>query len=417
MLSTEPSAGITTLHRLQTAGGGVPPDDELLRLAADRPVTLILPCHARDLATDSLAVMVAELAATPWISRFIVGLDGVEENGLEAAKASFAGLSPRVTFLWTGSPAVQAVEDRLRKAKETTATAGKGRNVWLCFGLALALQEAAAAEHAAPASADTGSAPSAPSGGGGNAAQIIAVHDCDIRAYTRELPARLCLPLLKREFGFRFVKGFYSRHSDRLHGRLMRLLVRPLLQAMELRAGPVAALQFLSAFQYPLAGETAMDTDLMRRLPVPATWGLEIGLLDEIRRMIPPSAICQSGLCAAYDHKHQDLCPDDPEAGLHRMAREVSATLLNTVSGGTYPWRDGILETWRNRASLALRHAQTESFMNGLAFHHEQESLAIQTFGRALESALELPPPPGLLPSWASAARQCPGILELLLNA
>ncbi|MES2707702.1 MAG: glycosyl transferase [Verrucomicrobiota bacterium] len=389
MISSQHPAGITTLRRLQTAVGGLPSDAELSRLAAARPVTLMLPCHARDLDTESLAGIVRELASAPWISRFIVGLDGVEESGLAAARESFAGLAGRVSFLWTDSPEVTAIEDRLKEVKETTAAGGKGRNVWLGLGLALAW-----ADSAAPG--------------------IVAVHDCDIRAYSRELPARLCLPLLRPEFGFRFAKGFYARHSDRLHGRLMRLLVRPLLQAMEMRAGPVPGLQFLNAFRYPLAGETAMDLAVAQRLAVTATWGLEIGLLDEVRRQLPPSAICQSGLCAAYDHKHQDLSPDDPGAGLHRMAREVAATLLGTISGGSYPWRDEILVTWQACAADALRQAEAESFLNGLDFHRDQEALAVRTFGRALESALELPGAPALLPSWASAERACPGILDQL---
>lgn len=387
MISSQHPAGITTLHRLRGADS-LPSAAGLSRLAALRPVTLVLPCHARDLGTESLVRMVSELAATPWISRFIVGLDGLEASGLAAARECFAGLGGRVSFLWTDSPAVAAAETRLRSVSETTADSGKGRNVWLCFGLALALSEGSPG--------------------------IVAVHDCDIRDYSRELPARLCLPLLKPEFGFRFAKGFYSRHSDRLHGRLMRLLLRPLLQAMEMRAGPVPGLQFLSAFHYPLAGETAMDLALLRRLAVPAGWGLEIGLLDEVRRQLPPAAICQSGLCAAYDHKHQELSPDDPGSGLHRMAREVAATLLGTVSGGSYPWRDEIFVTWEARAAEALRQTEAESFLNGLNFDRDQELLAVRTFGRALEGALEMPAAPALLPSWAGAERACPGILDQL---
>ncbi|MDB6131884.1 MAG: hypothetical protein JWM59_127 [Verrucomicrobiales bacterium] len=415
-------AGITTLRRLQTIAGP-PQDSELCRLATIRPVTLVLPCHARDLGTESLALMVQELAATPWISRFIIGLDGLEESGLPAAKACFAALGERVSFLWTGSPASCAVEARLKAAHETTASSGKGRNVWLCFGLALALSQAQAGTEAPSASGShSGSDGPSPSNhesspDSGFRTGIVAVHDCDIQAYPRELPARLCLPLLRPEFGFRFSKGFYARHSDRLHGRLMRLLVHPLLQAMEMLAGPVPVLQFIRAFQYPLAGETAMDMNLLRHLAIPAGWGLEMGLLHQIHRLVPPSAVCQAGLCAVYDHKHQDLCPDDPGSGLHRMAREVSATLLGTVSGGTYPWREGVLKTWEPRAAEALRQAEAEALINGLSFDRGQEALAIRTFGQALENALEWPAAPALLPSWASAERLCPGIVSQLAAA
>ena len=115
------------------------------------------------------------------------------------------------------------------------------------------------------------------------------------------------------------------------------LLERPLLRAMELRAGPVAMLQFLSAFRYPLAGESALESSLLSRLNFSSTWGLEIGLLEEVRRQLPPSAVCQTELCAAYDHKHHELSPDDPEHGLHRIAahgQHIAPGVRSRLMGG-----------------------------------------------------------------------------------
>ncbi len=381
-------AGITTLHRL--APDSWPAMESTLgQLVADCPVTLILPCHVRELGSDALTGMVQELRSAAWVERIVVGLDGASPADVQVARKIFASLPQEVLLLWSSDPAVLALESALKDAGLTTAAAGKGRNVWLCAGLALA--------HS-----------------GENQAAVIAVHDCDIKNYSRELPGRLCQPLLERRWGFRFNKGFYSRHSDRLHGRLQRLLVRPLLRAMELTAGPVSILQFLSAFRYPLAGESAMDSTLLRRLNFPATWGLEIGLLEEVRRQLRPGLVCQTELCAAFDHKHHDLCPDDPSSGLHRMAREVSGTLLATVSGGTYPWREQIVETWQELTADALRHGGAESVLNGLDHDPVQESLAVLTFGKALQAAVEEPAPPTLLPSWEAAERAVPGIMARL---
>lgn len=186
---------------------------------------------------------------------------------------------------------------------------------------------------------------------------------------------------------------------------------------MELQAGPVPMLQFLSAFRYPLAGESAMDSALLARLDFSSTWGLEIGLLEEVRRQLQPGQVCQTELCAAYDHKHHDLSPDDPGNGLHRMAQEVAGTLLATVSGGTYPWRGEIQETWQALTADSLRHAAAESLLNGLSFPHEEESLAVSTFAKALQTALEQPAPPALLPSWTKAERAVPGIFAMLRRA
>ena len=67
-----------------------------------------------------------------------------------------------------------------------------------------------------------------------------------------------------------------------------------------------------------------MDLDVVRNLRIPFDWGLEIGVLSEVYRSYTPRRICQVDLADAYDHKHQDLSPDDPEAGLHKMAIDIS---------------------------------------------------------------------------------------------
>ena len=382
-------AGITTLHRLSPEAWPAL-EKSLENMSRDCPVTLILPCHVRELGTEALAGIVQELAGAAWVKRIVIGLDGAEHHELASARECFAALPRETSLLWTGAPAVRELEAQLQAAGLTMAPSGKGRNVWLCAGLALA---------------------------GNQKPGVVAIHDCDIKNYSRELPGRLCHPLLDQKWGFRFNKGFYSRHSDRLHGRLQRLLVRPLLRAMELRAGPLPMLQFLSAFRYPLAGESAMDTALLRKVNLPSTWGLEIGLLEEVRRQLSPRSVCQTELCAAYDHKHHELSPEDPGSGLHRMAREVSATLLATVSGGTYPWREQIVETWQELTADALRHAAAEASLNGLSHFIEQESLAVLTFGKALQAAVEEPAPPSLLPSWDAAERALPGVFQQLEQA
>ena len=389
MNSVSHPAGITTLHRL-CPGSWAELEPSLARMTSNCPVTLILPCHARELGSEALTEMVRELAEASWLRRIVIGLDGAPAEDLPAARQTFGRLPQETVLLWTTGPEVLAVESQLQAAGLAIADSGKGRNVWLCAGLVLAC---------------------------GDVPGLVALHDCDIKNYSRELPGRLCYPLLEKSRGLRFNKGFYSRHSDRLHGRLQRLLLRPLLQAMELRAGPVGLLQFLSAFRYPLAGESAMDTELLRQLNFPSTWGLEIGLLREVRRQLDPREVCQTELCAAYDHKHHDLSPDDATQGLHRMAREVSGTLLATVSGGTYPWREQIVETWQDMAAEALRQAAAEAALNGLAHFPEQEALAVLTFGKALQAAVEEPVPPALLPSWEAAERAVPGILTLLKAA
>lgn len=113
---------------------------------------------------------------------------------------------------------------------------------------------------------------------------MVAVHDCDIVTYNRELLARLCYPVAHPAFGFDFCKGYYARASNKLNGRVMRLLVTPVLRSLKSIIGPHPFLVYLDTFRYALSGEMAMDIDLVRRNRIPYDWGLEIGMLSEVFR-------------------------------------------------------------------------------------------------------------------------------------
>ena len=91
---------------------------------------------------------------------------------------------------------MQKLIKQLEEAELGTGPGGKGRNVWLCFGYVLASEQA----------------------------RMVAVHDCDILTYNRELLARLCYPVAHPAFGFDFCKGYYARVTTQLNGRVMRLL-------------------------------------------------------------------------------------------------------------------------------------------------------------------------------------------------
>ena len=67
-------------------------------------------------------------------------------------------------------------------------------------------------------------------------------------------------------------------------GRVVRLLVAPLLQALKKVIGDHEYLSYLQSFRYPLAGEFAMRTSVLSDIRIPSDWGLEIGVLSEIRR-------------------------------------------------------------------------------------------------------------------------------------
>lgn len=378
-----------TLHRL-AAGVAERMEEDLTGWLRTRPATLILPCHVRDAGGAAFRRIVREISGASWLRHIIVGLDGGTAADVDAARRLLAGMSQEVRILWTGATAVRDLEDRLGLPPRAC---GKGRNVWLCAGAALAL-----------------------AGKG-----VVAVQDSDIRNYAREMIVRLCWPVANPDAGFAFCKGFYRRHSAQLDGRVSRLLLRPLLLALERACGPVPVLRFVREFHYPLAGESAFDASLLRSLPMPPGWGLETGILLELSRAVGDVRYCQSELCDRYDHKHQDLSPADASQGLHAMAAAIIRTLLAGLRRADLAVDDAaaarILKEFDAECDRAIHAARTEAAMNGLVYHEDLEVLAVRTFGGALRAGLAGtgPGPEESLPSWNDVLAQHPGAAESIL--
>ena len=121
----------------------------------------------------------------------------------------------------------------------------------------------------------------------------IALHDCDIVGYERGMLARLCYPVTNPNLDYDFCKGFYARVTDRMHGRVTRLLMTPLIRSLQKILGHLPILVFLDSFRYVLAGEVSMDASLARISRVPGDWGLEVEVLAEVYRNTSLRRICQ----------------------------------------------------------------------------------------------------------------------------
>ena len=184
---------------------------------------------------------------SPYLKQIVVGIDGAA--GLRQwrqARRFFEQLPQKPVLLWNDSPRMQAMFRKLDDADLCPGPAGKGRNVWMCLGYVLASEQA----------------------------RMVALHDCDILTYDREFLARLCYPVAHPALGFDFCKGYYARLTDRLNGRVMRLFITPLLRALKSILGLHPFLVYMDTFRYPLAGEVALDTDLVRRVRIPHDWAL-----------------------------------------------------------------------------------------------------------------------------------------------
>jgi glucosyl-3-phosphoglycerate synthase len=356
------TGAIATLHRLGKQD--VPRlERELEGFNRETPIALILPCHIKELGTLALRRIVKELTQVKYLAQIVVGIDKATKREWEKARKFFRQLPQKPTLLWNDGPRIQRLYTKLRESELEVGTGGKGRNVWTCFGYVLASEKAS----------------------------MVATHDCDIITYNRELLARLCYPVAHPSLGFDFCKGYYARATTRLNGRVMRLLVTPLIRALKTILGPQPFLVYMDTYRYPLAGEFALDLDLVRRVRIPYDWALEVGLLAEIFRNASPRAICQSELCENYDHKHQELSTRDAERGLNKMAVDITKSFFRRMAAEGIKIDAGLLDTllstYMRQAEDTLRFYAADAAMNGLTFPRHEEESAVSTFARSIQMA------------------------------
>ncbi len=384
---------VTTLHRLKP--------NSIERLEADlekfshsRPIGLVLPALYSEFETLAMQRIVAELKKVRYLQRIVVALGLADEQQYQRARDFFKDFYTPVTVLWMESEGFQS---RLKLLEERGLSAGgngKGRSCWMAYGYLLAKRDV----------------------------KVIALHDCDIVNYDRQLLARLCYPVAHPNLGFEFSKGYYARITDRMHGRVTRLFLTPLVRALEGMAPNAQFLKFLDSFRYPLAGEFAMDIDLARVNRIPADWGLEVGVLAEVYRNCAVSRTCQVDLTDNYEHKHQPLSTGDPSSGLRRMAADIAKSLFRTLAA------EGVVFSVEHFRSLSVRYVRmaqdtiaryyADAMLNGLKFDRNAEEAAVNVFAQSLNAAAEefvsdplaLP----LIPNWNRVLAAIPEFYDLL---
>ncbi len=354
---------------------------DLVTFTRTKPLALMIPCLVSELDQPALAGMVAEIARVPYLDTVVISLDRADEDGYRRAREYFRPLRKRTVILWNEAPRIQelrvSIEERVGPLPP-----GKGRAVWMAIGLVLAEERA----------------------------RVVALHDADMVDYSRALLANLVVPLLNPFMDFNFSKGFYARFTNRLHGRATRLLMRPLLQAVGDVVGRHPYLSYLAAFRYPLSGELALETDLLRSIRIPGDWGLEVGLLFEVLRNRSPRRICQVEVADRFEHKHQPLSEGDATQGLHRMAVDIVKHLLRTLSAAGVVLPEGSFKSMRvayqRYAEDAIADYHAVSIFNGLTFDRHAEEQAAATFSLALaEGCAQFSADPLGTPSMANWAR------------
>ena len=238
--------------------------------------------------------------------------------------------------------------------------------------------------------------------------------------------AKLFYPVVNPLFNFEFCKGYYPRiANNKMNGRVARLLVGPLLTALEKTIGQSDYLNFMKSFKYPLAGEFSFRRNVLPELRISSDWGIEVGILSEMQRSFSPNNICQVDLADAYDHKHQDLSIDDETKGLSKMSIDIIKTFIKKLAtqGNSFS-----RETFRSLKATYYRSAldlidiyRSDAAMNGLKFDSHKEEEAVELFAVNIMKAGEAfyinPMDTPFIPTWSRVKSAIPDFLVRLNEA
>ena len=386
---------ITTVHKI----GDRPISEleiELKQYSRKRPLALVLPSLYSELQGTALPKIIDELEKIDYIQEIVIGLDRANKEEYEHAKEFFSRLPQYHRIIWQDGPGMQKMNDLLKERDLTIGEPGKGRNAWFCFGYVLAAGRTRA----------------------------VAIHDCDILTYDRNLLARLYYPVANQNFGFKYCKGYYARVSDSLNGRVVRLFITPLVRSLKRIIGQYDYLDYMDSFRYPLAGEFSMSVDVVETIRIPNDWGLEVGVLSEVFRNYSLKQICQVDVADNYDHKHQRLSAGDPNTGLSKMTIDIAKSIYRTLASMGVVFSE---EFFRTIKATYMRTAYDfvdkyyyDALINGLKYDRHSEEENVEVFIRSIimagEQFLANPMEVPLIPSWRRVISAIPEFYDLLFK-
>ena len=343
----------------------------------------------------ALPKIIEEICKIKYLQNIVIGLDKADEKEFLLAKKFFAKLPQKHEILWNDGPNLKKLDKKLLNNNLAPQEMGKGRNVWYCMGYILAL---------------------------GNT-EAVALHDCDIVTYNKDLLSRLVYPVANPKFNFDFCKGYYPRISgNKVKGRVSRLLVTPLLRALEKTIGNNEFISFIDSFRYPLAGEFSFRRRVLKDIRIPYDWGLEIGVLSEMFRNYAGNRLCQVDIADNYDHKHQDISIDDKNTGLSKMSIDITKVLIRKLASQGEIFSMSIFRslkaTYFREALDFVQIYKKDAMMNSFEIDVHEEETAVELFARNIMEAgqvfLDSPMESPNIPTWNRVDTAFPSFLDEL---
>jgi glucosyl-3-phosphoglycerate synthase len=387
---------VATFHRLTHRDlRGL--EAELESASNHRPMSLVLPYIPVELEGAGLPKIIQELREVKYLKHIAVTVGKANANDFKKAREFFSTLPQKPKLIWCTGPRIEQLYHLLSQNGIDVGEDGKGRSAWTAYGYILGREDS----------------------------HGIVLHDCDIASYDRNLLARLCYPVTHPNMSFEFCKGYYSRVTDQMHGRVTRLFVTPLIRSLKATLGPNDFLDYLDSFRYILAGEFSMDTGLARRMRIPGDWGIEVGVLAEVHHNCAMHRICQVDLSDNYEHKHQPLTLEDPNKGLLKMGTDIAKCLFRTMASRgytlTHEFFTSLKSCYLHIAQDFMVRYEYDSVLNGLKYDRHLEGSQAEAFVQCIQRAgelfLETPMEAPYIPNWNRVASAVPNVFELLIKA
>ncbi len=369
-----------------------PAPDRVAALARARglSVSLVLPALARELDGAAFPRIIRLLARNPLLGRVIVVLGHATADQHRRADALLSCLDMPVTLVRLDDVRLPRIGRQLEKVDLDVRPTGKGYACWVGVSVALA----------------------------GSGSDVIAMHDCDIVNYRPAMLTRLVAPLVVPDEPFDFAKGYYARVTSRMYGRVTRLLVTPLIRALQQVDITSTLPAFIGDFRYPLAGEVAFSRALAHTLPLHGGWGLEIGMLAEIHSRQRTFKPCQVDIADTYDHRHRPIDAVADGGGLTTMTDDILVTLVRALrrQHATVDTRvmRYVLAHYRTEVSRCIDAYAADAAVNGLVYDRALESATATAFAAAVERCIGqgLCADVATHPSWADVRRLAPCVCD-----
>jgi len=182
--------------------------EELIRHSRWKKPVLVIPALASEFTNSEnrpvFENILRELKGASYLNDIIIGLDAAtqEDVGLLQEIIADIGLT-NVLTQWNDGPHFKRLYEMLESGGIDLSERGKGRNVFMSFGVATVLS-----------------------------ATSVGLLDADIKTFRRTQLDRLFFPV--EVFNYQFAKAYYARSDGRqFFGRVKRLLVDPLLIALK----------------------------------------------------------------------------------------------------------------------------------------------------------------------------------------